>query len=191
MSKAEPIEVWRDIKGFRGYQVSDLGRVRSFHHLRGWGLQAESHLVKPGLTNNGHLMVSLRRQGRGHHRYVHRLVLEAFLGPCPPGMETRRLLDSNRVDNRLQNLCWGTRSEIIADKHRRGTQVNGEGCHAAKMTAHSVRQLVRLRAGGMTLKTLAVRFGIRYENVRRILGGEHWKHLRLTLPRVDRRYNVG
>jgi len=50
--------------------------------------------------------------GRGNSRLVHQLVLEAFKGPCPPGMEC---LHKNHTpgDNKLSNLKYGTRSENI------------------------------------------------------------------------------
>jgi len=43
---------------------------------------------------------------------VHQLVCEAFHGPCPPGMETLHL-DENGLNNRAENLRWGTRKENL------------------------------------------------------------------------------
>ena len=48
---------------------------------------------------------------------VHRMVLEAFVGPCPEGMQCRHLNDVKN-DNRLNNLAWGTRKENSADAIR-------------------------------------------------------------------------
>lgn len=50
---------------------------------------------------------------------VHRLVLEAFVGPCPEGMEA---LHGNAIrnDNRLCNLRWDTKSENSQDRVRHG-----------------------------------------------------------------------
>jgi hypothetical protein len=98
-------ELFKDISGHDGrYQVSNLGRVRSFH-------RGKNIILKPGTMNKfGHCSVSLRRKTRT----VHSLVLEAFIGPPPPNME---VLHINGVgsDNRLENLRYGTRSENNLD----------------------------------------------------------------------------
>lgn len=51
---------------------------------------------------------------------VHRLMCEAFYGPCPPGHEVRHL-NGVRTDNRIENLRWGTGSENIRDTIEHGT----------------------------------------------------------------------
>ena len=60
-------------------------------------------------------MVSLRIGDRTGGYSVHRLVLEAFVGPMPEAMETRHL-DGNPANNCLDNLRYGTRAENEADK---------------------------------------------------------------------------
>ena len=67
-------------------------------------------------------VVSLRENsgtGKVTCRYVHRLVLEAFVGPCPPGLECLHR-DHDTANNRLRNLRWGTRTENIEDKVKAG-----------------------------------------------------------------------
>lgn len=54
---------------------------------------------------------------------VHKLVLETFVGPCPAGYECEHL-NRKRDDNRLQNLCYKTRSE-----NQRNT-ANNDRCEA-------------------------------------------------------------
>ncbi len=52
--------------------------------------------------------------------YVHQLVLGAFVGPCPIGMECRHL-DGNPSNNFLSNLRWGTHLENMEDMRRHGS----------------------------------------------------------------------
>ena len=62
--------------------------------------------------------MTLRAKGRRSRRVrVHTLVLEAFEGRCPPGMECRHLNDIS-FDNRRSNLAWGSRSQNIRDRRR-------------------------------------------------------------------------
>jgi hypothetical protein len=106
-------ELWLPVPGFDHYEVSNQGRVRS--HRRGGG-----RILRPGPSNYGHLSVVL---GRGNTRMVHQLVLFAFVGPRPPGHDARHI-DGDPANNRLENLCWGTRSENIRDAVRHGTWVS-------------------------------------------------------------------
>lgn len=50
---------------------------------------------------------------------VHRLVMEAFVGPCPEGLEVLHW-DDNPANNHLSNLRYGTRSENVKDRVRNG-----------------------------------------------------------------------
>jgi hypothetical protein len=52
---------------------------------------------------------------------VHRLVLEAFVGPCPIGMQCRHFPDPNPANCNLKNLQWGTPMENTEDKRVHGT----------------------------------------------------------------------
>lgn len=123
-------ERWLPVLGFEGlYEVSDLGRVRAVERTlcyericpSGRVVQVRRHypavLLKPGTVKSGHKLVVL---GRGNPRLVHRLVLDAFVGPRPPGKEALHG-DGDPANNRLTNLRWGTRSENMRDAIRHGT----------------------------------------------------------------------
>jgi hypothetical protein len=116
--------MWKPVPGFEGrYEVSDGGEVRSLDRVietvsrkgKPYRQLRKGRTLRPGkLGNAGHRHVVL--DGRVD-RTVHSLVLESFIGPCPPGMEARHLND-DPMDNRLENLCWGTRSENSHDSIR-------------------------------------------------------------------------
>ena len=120
-------EIWKSIPGFIDeYEVSNMGRVRSVDRLvycsgpvKGsyWSLK-KGRLLRPGPSNYGHLSVVL---GRRNTHMVHTLVLTAFVGARPKGMEC---CHNNGVptDNRLENLRWGTRSENSQDAINHGTR---------------------------------------------------------------------
>lgn len=106
------MEEWRPVVGFEGlYEVSSLGRVRSFRRC------AAGRLLRPGIASNGYPTVAL---GRGNTRTLHSLVADAFLGPCPAGHEIRHK-DGRRDNPALDNLCYGTRHDNIKDAVRHGT----------------------------------------------------------------------
>jgi hypothetical protein len=66
----------------------------------------------------GYLCVRL---GQGRQYGVHRLVLLAFVGPCPPELDEALHRNGDRSDARLVNLHWGTKSENMLDRVRHGT----------------------------------------------------------------------
>ena len=110
----------KTIPEFPDYQVSSDGRVWSTRTWRG----QTGRWLKPK-TGTGYQQVNLYREGRQHDVYVHHLVAEAFLGPRPGGMEIRHL-NGNQLDNRADNLAWGTHGDNERDKVRHGTHRNAK-----------------------------------------------------------------
>lgn len=120
-------ERWRTVpvEGFEDYEVSDLGRVRSWKKWRG----KRGHLITPWANvKKGYLTVSL---GRGEHKAVlcvHRLVMLAFVGPRPPEMQVRHL-DGVKSNNTLGNLTYGTAAENAHDKAVHGGYYQSNKTH--------------------------------------------------------------
>lgn len=119
-------EEWRPVPGLAGwYEVSDQGRVRSLdrtlHDVIGRTYRLAGRLLTPcpRRKDKGHLSVLLSRGGRVRNALVHRLVLEAFVGPCPPGMVACHQNDV-ATDNRLANLRWDTHKANVEDSKRNG-----------------------------------------------------------------------
>jgi hypothetical protein len=168
-------ETWRAIPGYEGsYEVSDLGRVRS--HLEYHGT-SERILAQP--RSHGYGQVALRRDGQSQIWLVHRLVLLAFVGTMPAGQETRHG-PGGRKDNRLVNLCYGTRAENIADRVRDGGQrqadVRNEKNPRAKLTMQLAAQIRERRAAGDGITAMAREYGVGVSTIKRVLTGECWAH---------------
>jgi hypothetical protein len=160
---ADPSAKWAAIPGYEGfYDVSDRGDVRRVDTGR---------LQRPYMHHSGYPWVSL---GRARFQ-VHRLVLLAFVGPCPPGQQCRHL-NGIRHDARLENLAWGTPLENAADKIRHGTQLYGERCHTAKLTNAQVAEIRKFHRD--LIRALAAEHGVDVTAITRILNGERWGHLK-------------
>ena len=112
------MEIWKPIPGYKGYEASDLGRVRSWRGR--WG-RTEPRLLALRLSN-GYPGVGLYKDDGVSRdaRSVHSLVAQAFIGPRPEGYEVRHL-NGDRTDNRLSNLAYGTPSENKLDAVSHGT----------------------------------------------------------------------
>lgn len=179
MSDDQSTERWRDIEGFHGYQISDRGNVRS-RIRKGRNRQRFSetwHIIRQTVLPHGYHQIKLTRQGKRHHLYVHRLVLEAFVGPCPPGQEARHVGENDRSNNTLDNLCWGTRQENSDDAARHGTRARGSRVGSAKLTEEQATRLLQEAASGESIISLSARYRIRKENVSKIVNGHHYVHI--------------
>ena len=151
---------WNPVPMWPPYEVSSDGRIRN---------SVSGRLLRPIPSDSGHLYVYPKR---GRKLYVHRAILEAFVGPCPVGQEGRHL-DGNPTNNRLDNLAWGTRLENVADTRRHGRLPTGERSGTAKLTESAVLEIRRLY-GKYTLRFLAARFGVSHTAIRRAALGIKW-----------------
>jgi hypothetical protein len=159
----------RRVRGFPNYFVNHRGEVFS---------EARTKLrrMKPSIDSAGYPSVELHHEGKSRRRSVHRIVLEAFIGPCPDGHEARHI-DGNKRNNRLWNLAWGTPAENAADRIRHGTQLRGEDCPSAKLTADDAREILRLYRNECPHRpALAQRFGVSWATIDRIIRGVTWGH---------------
>ena len=151
------MEEWRDIPGYEGrYQASTEGRIRSLDRIvtceyRRTGnvfeKKVKGKLKRPTLASNGYYVVNL---GHADLHCVHELVALAF-NPGP-GNEVRHL-DGNPLNNKAENLAFGTHSDNERDKLRYGGK-------RKKLTASDVIQIRTLRHAGVPRKEVADRFGI-------------------------------
>lgn len=167
--------------GFEGlYSVSSHGRVRSEARniRRSTGaVHPQGARIRRLVTDDvGRVFITLWKNNKQKMMRVHRMVLEAFVGPCPAGMEACHN-DGNASNNCVENLRWDTRLENMADMERHGTRVRGERLHNAKLTDEIVTTIIRLRSEGVTRESVAARFGVDYETVGDIDRGQTWRHL--------------
>lgn len=158
------------------YEVSDLGQVRSIKRENGVGCRKTGGVLHSYERKRGagYQCVVLCRYGERRRKLVHRLVLEAFVGPCPGGMQTRHL-NGDSGDNRLANLTWGTSKENIEDRRRHGRVSHGEQHGNAKLTANDVSVIRALAKQGCTHQSISGRFGIDRSQVGNIVRGRQWK----------------
>lgn len=169
-------EEWRPVVGYEGrYEVSNLGRVRSVARnveipatwrTVAYRRKERGRLLSPGKTRKGYGRVNLE----GKTFSVHRLVLEAFVGPCPDGMEGCHC-DGDPSNNAIDNLRWDTRRSNWEDRRKHGNAVS-----TRKLSDGQVREIRRLVSGtGLTNIEIAERYGVHHSTVSLIRRGKVWK----------------
>src|SRR5699024_9791306 len=129
-------ERWLPVPGYEGlYSVSDRGRVRSegrtVKYITGRSGRVPERILKTSKHGDGYLQVSLSKNNKRKTHYVHRLVLEAFVGEAPPEAQACHWNDTPE-DNRPENLRWGTSSENRLDSVRNGRHYSARKTHCKR-----------------------------------------------------------
>ena len=171
-------EIWKPVVEHEGYEVSNLGRVRSIGmnvtYVNRWGTKStywkSGRVLRPGVASNGYFTVALR----GVTRTVHSLVADAFIGPCPCGEQVRHV-DGNRLNVSHQNLCYGTPVDNRADSERHGTAIRGSKYKNAKLSEAKARTIRSLK-GKVSQSALAKLYGVSQSAIQAIHDGRTWTH---------------
>lgn len=168
-----------------GYRVGDDGSVWSSKE------RSASHKGKHGalflLTDNwkklsgyehkktGYIYISLQNNNKQILRTAHKIVLEAFIGLRPEGMQCCHW-DGDRTNNNLCNLRWDTPKSNSDDKVRHGTMVKGEYHPLATISQETIETVRSLKLiSGIGVVEIAGFTGIRHASVSRILRNIHRK----------------
>lgn len=159
-------EEWRPVLDFEGiYEVSNRGQVRSVERTAtdsiGRTYTYKSRVLQVGHHGLGYEHVSLCKEGTETSRSVHRIVLDAFVGPRPSKVDVRHL-DGNPTNNRLENLRYGTRSENNHDKKTHGTDHNVNKTHCPQGHPYSGENVFVNSAGGRVCRTCRKEINRRY-----------------------------
>lgn len=154
------IEEWRQHPDFPDHEISNLGRVRRY--------------LEPFLMSNGYPHVSLGSKTK--RRYLHQLVLEAFVGRRESGQVIRHL-DGDKTNARLDNLRYGSYEENYADLVEHGGGNRGSRHGLAKLTDEQAGEIRRRFLDAEEVQNLADEFEVSVRLVRMIGRGERWRHL--------------
>lgn len=160
-----PGEEWLGLVAYPGYDVSSFGRVRSYRTQGGGATTlSETPRVRKTFVEKlgGYVSLRISVDSKPRNIRVHQLVLTAFVGPCPEGMEGCHFPDRDRTNNWVGNLRWDTKANNSADKKIHGTT-------RAKLTADDVRMVRKLAAEGAKQKELAKMYGVSQPLISKII----------------------
>lgn len=132
-------------------------------------------IMKP-IKMGGYVGLTLcRDDNHSEKAYLHRLICEAFHGPCPKGMECRHL-DGDKTNNAASNLAWGTKRQNENDRKTHGTIAAGERNPMAKLTRQKVSQMRKYRADtGESYRLIGLKFGVSAMTAFRAVAGQSWR----------------
>lgn len=179
-------ERWRDVVCLEGmYQVSDYGKIRSLDR----DVECKSKFGNPYIRRVKGKIMSCPPNSEGYPHgcfrdengfavwfLVHKLVMEAFIGPTPKGKEVCHN-DGDPSNPKLKNLRFGTRTENMADMVIHGTHMRGEKNHRAVLNEEQVLEIRRQMARGENRDIVAKAFKVHPANIDAIVKRKSWKHL--------------
>jgi len=172
------IEIWKSIDGFPGYEVSNIGRVKSFRR------DPKGELLKPYLKGEkgkktDYLRVRLTNDaGVQKNVRVNRIVLITFSGPPPSEKHVSCHIDGNSMNNWLLNLKWATQLENEKHKEIHGTKPIGTKVHNSKLTPAGVRRIRRVNPKcAADFKMLMAALGVSRSAICDVIKGRTWSHI--------------
>ena len=178
------MEIWTEIPGWKGYEISNLGNARSWFNTHGEIIAP--HPLKLSLNNKGRPTIRVRKDRIKYTLPISRTVLETFIGKCPIGMQCCHY-DDNPLNNKLENLRWDTHRANIEDAQRNGVIARGERSGTHRLTNEQVIDIRNRYAKGEGSGSLAKDFGVSYISIRCITSGDSWKHIGGPIvPRVSK-----
>jgi hypothetical protein len=170
---ANSSETWVPVVSFGGrfidyYQVSSTGLVRSSDRVDSRGRRLRGKVLAPRPHSGGYLRVGLYRDGVEHGAYIHRLVAEAFIGPCPDGMEVLHGR-AGKADNSLANIRYDTHEINCEDRTR-------DQVPRARLTRAAAAEIRARVAAGEPQGPVARDFGVNVSTISRVVHRRRWAH---------------
>ena len=176
-------EIWKDIEEYEGkYEVSNLGRVKSLAYIKTHSVNKKSRFIvkekilKIRLNKYGYVKIILSK-GNKKTFLVHRLVAKAFVKNVDNKPDINHL-NGIKIDNRVENLEWVTKSENTIHAFKTGLLkgLKGEDNPASKLLEEDIIIIRKLR-GIKPQPKIAKMFGISQSHVSDIQLNKVWQHI--------------
>lgn len=159
------------VPGWSNYFASADGFIWTRRNKNGKGFGAWRIMSGRACGKMKYSRVYLQESGRIEECYVHHLVLLAFVGPRPDGMEAIHKNDM-QSDNRAENLKWGTHIENCALR-----RTNGKDDKRRVLNDEAVKW-IRANRGKVTYREMAKILKVSRSAVISAGTGVTWKHVK-------------
>lgn len=163
------MEIWKEIKDYPLYQVSNLGRVKSLRF-------GKERIIKGGIDTRGYSMMNLTGNNCRESVLTHRLVAKAFI----PNLENKpnvNHINGIKTDNRVENLEWCTQRENVIHAFENGLCSDKKGVNNGRaiVTEHQVLEIRKI--SGKSTAQIARDYGLTWDCVCKIRKRKTWVHI--------------
>lgn len=156
-------EEWKTCVSAPDYLVSNYGQI----------IGLEGELLNTPPNKQGYFRFGATVNGKRKSLYVHQEVAFAFIGPRPEGMVVRHL-DGDMINNRADNLAYGTHKENTKDALDHGTFAIGERSGVAKLTNIQAAEIREKFEQGAAIPDLAKFYGVHVATIRGVVTNKHY-----------------
>lgn len=168
-------EIFEDLKGYEeAYQISEQGRIFTKRRFCNNNFYYGREL-KPKLTEDGYLKVTLSKNSKSKNYYLHRLVALQFI-PNPDNLKEVNHKDGNKMNNNVSNLEWCTKKHNLQHASKYGLMQKGEVRPSSKLTEEQVLEIYKMK-GTLTTQEISKLYGVSKNTICCILRGDKWKYL--------------
>lgn len=176
------MEIWKKIKGFKDYEVSNFGKIRSLDRVvvfkNGRKQFYKGKILKQNKHNLGYRDIKIYKKGKAIRFYTHRLVYFTFKG----GNKKLQInhIDGNKSNNKLENLelCTGSHNIKHAFKSKLKLPTKGEDIHCSVLTEKLVKKFRKLNRQGKSIYSIAKDYKFNYSTVSDAVRKKTWKHIK-------------
>ena len=166
--------MFKAIPDFPKYEINEDGEIYSLYFNKRREVKQRPPKWNPISRSWGYVTVTINTNKKVYYRYVHRLVFQSFIGPCPAGMEARHL-DGNRLNNKLSNLAWGSPKQNSGiDKVVTGTSNRGIKNGGNRLRMEEIDLIIKLINNNVELSKIATIFKVSYQHIYNIKRGQKW-----------------
>ncbi len=164
------MEIFKKIKGYEYYHISNLGYVKSLKFNKEIILK---NVISGG--GGGYYSVVLCLNNIKKRHFIHRLIAEYFI-QNPENKPQVNHKNGIKTDNRVENLEWCTSKENTRHAHNTGlVNIKGENHYKSKLTESDV---VFIRNSKKSNSELANLFNVDRSNIRYIRIYKSWRHIK-------------
>lgn len=177
-------EIWKDIVGYEGsYSVSNLGIVKGLNRVvkysDGRTYRYGDKLLRLNINKrNGYCCVHLYKNQIRKAEKIHRLVAEAFI-ENPLNLTDVNHIDGNKLNNRIDNLEWSSRSDNMKHGFKTGLINNTGILHGNnKYSEDQIRQVKQLIGQELASIQIEKLTNVKASTVNAIRKGLQWIHIK-------------
>jgi len=177
-------EEWRDVVGWEGYyMVSSFGRVATMYreYVRSDGVlhHTEQKLIRGDVvhyTNTVRYNIfTFRKGGKRYHMAGHRLVAMAFI-PNPDGYPNVDHIDTNGLNNRVENLRWCTQAMNLSNPISKRRSLLASSARIGVPNVPLEKKVAQIKCGRLVRIFVSLaeceRFGFHHSAVSRCCSGK-------------------
>ncbi len=162
-------EIWKPIREYPDYQISNFGRVKSFKRYHG----TNERILKQNKDTREYLFVNLCKNKKGKYKLVHRLVYESFIGKLEEGYDAHHI-NEDKENNIPENLESKPHSKHTGDHHKgktvsEETKIKIGKNNYQKLSNQKIVNIENdIKIGNLTQKQIAIKHGVCTKTISRI-----------------------